>query len=295
MNRDHYIHGTTKQEQERLFCMNELLNERESVELRLGGGERILEMGAGTGIFARALAAAVDRGSVVGIERDESQLAAARAAAGSAANLELRAGDVLAPPLADSEWGSFDLVHARFVLEHLTRPEDAVRAMARAVRPGGRVVLVDDDHATLRLFPEAPEFMTAWFAYCELYSRRGMDPWIGRRLARLASDAGLAPVRATMIFFGACRGMASFDSVRDNFRGVVAGAKDDLVESGIAGASTIDAGLAAFDSWAATPASALWYAVPYLEAAREERSGGSGEAEAGDAAAEEGRVAASRS
>jgi SAM-dependent methyltransferase len=256
------IHGSSPSEQVRLGQMNQLLNARELDAIGLAGSERVLELGAGTGIFARALAARVPRGSVLGIELDEHQLAAARANAAGCANLVLRAGDVLAPPLAEDEWGTFDLVHARFLLEHLTRPADAVRVMARAVRPGGRVVLVDDDHATLRVWPEAPRFEALWNAYCEQYSLRGMDPWIGRRLVGLLADAGLHPRAATMLFFGACAGMEHFPTVMDNMIGVVAGAAADVERSGTLAAADIAAGLAEARAWSGRADAALWYAVP---------------------------------
>lgn len=113
MQAPRYIHGTSPEEQARLGWMHRLLNERELEQLGLAGDERVLELGAGTGVLARALAGRLPRGSVLGIELDERQLAAARAAP-AVGNLELRQGDVCAPPLGDEEWGRFDLVHARF-------------------------------------------------------------------------------------------------------------------------------------------------------------------------------------
>ena len=70
--------------------------------------------------------------------------------------VELREGDVYSLPLRDDEWGSFDVVHTRFLLEHVPDPQAVVDEMVRAVRPGGRVALLDDDHELLRLAPEVP-------------------------------------------------------------------------------------------------------------------------------------------
>ena len=49
---DSYIHGTCPRERERLGLLNRILNERSLAELRLEPGTRVLEMGAGTGVFA---------------------------------------------------------------------------------------------------------------------------------------------------------------------------------------------------------------------------------------------------
>ena len=58
---------------------------------------------------------------VIGIERDEQQLVSAQRYAAVAAEthmVEFRQGDALSPPLEAHEWGSFDVVHTRFLLEH---------------------------------------------------------------------------------------------------------------------------------------------------------------------------------
>jgi len=135
--------------------------------------------------------------------------------------------------------------------------------MARAVRPGGRVVLVDDDHDTLRLHPEAPTFMALWRAYCEQYSRRGMDPWVGRRLTGLLHGAGLEPVDSDMLFFGACAGMERFATVVSNLIGVVAGAREDIRRSAVLDEAGIRDGLEEARRWSAAPDAAMWYALPF--------------------------------
>ncbi len=260
-----YIHGSSEEEQARLERMNAILNERELAAIGLRGDERALELGAGTGIFARALAARLPRGSVLGIERDERQIAAAARAAGEAKNLELRRGDVLEPPLLEGEWGSFDLVHARFLLEHLTAPLAAVRIMVRAARPLGRIVLVDDDHATLRIWPEAHRFLRVWRAYCDQYALRGMDPWIGRRLVGLLAEAGARPVSCSMLFFGACAGMEVFPTVVENMAGILEGAREAIVASGALGEADVRRGLDEAREWAKGRDATLWYALPCAE------------------------------
>jgi SAM-dependent methyltransferase len=258
-----YIHGSSAEEHERLAWMNGLLNARELSAIAPRGDERALDMGAGTALFARALAERLARGSVLGVERDPDQLAAARRNAAGCPNLELRPGDALEPPLAEAEWGSFDLVHARFLLEHLQAPGPAVAVMVRAARPGGRIVLVDDDHENLRLWPEAPRFLRLWRAYCEVYTLRGLDPSIGRRLVALLHAAGARPVRTDTIHFGACAGMPEFEPALDNLLGVVAGASEAVATSGCLAEPSIRAGLAELDVWRERGDAALWYALPF--------------------------------
>jgi ArsR family transcriptional regulator len=150
---------------------------------------RVADIGTGTGVLALELAR---QGlEVVGIDRSEAMLEAARQkwaaeAAAIPGRIELRAGDAHALPLPDA---SVDAAFAHMVLHSLEDPERAVREMARIVRPGGRVVLVDflpHDHAWMEQelgllwlgFP--PERVTAWLEDAGL---------VGVRLQREAPDA----------------------------------------------------------------------------------------------------------
>src|SRR4051812_4913370 len=152
-----YIHGTAPEEQARLSSLNDLLNRAALRELGLRGGEKIVDFGAGLGQLTRDMARAA-KARVVGIERSPKQIAEAMrqaAAASEESLLELRQGDVQ-EGVPRAEEGSYDLAHARFVLEHVPDPLVVVKAMMKAVRPGGRLVLQDDDHDILRLWPEPP-------------------------------------------------------------------------------------------------------------------------------------------
>lgn len=104
---------------------------------------RVADVGTGTGVLALELASlGLD---VVGVDRSSGMLNAARAKAGSAGEtlagaLEFKEGDAYALPLED---GSFDAAFAHMVLHSLESPERAIEEMARILRPGGQIVLVD--------------------------------------------------------------------------------------------------------------------------------------------------------
>jgi len=158
----HYVHGTDGAEQRRLSTLNVLLNERCLQVARLSAGDKIIDLGTGLGQFARAMARTTGV-RVVGIERSDDQIREAERQAaleGEAHLLDIRQGDVFALPVREVEWGQFDVAHTRFLLEHLHDPLAVVRKMVDLVRPGGRIILADDDFDTLRLWPEPPGFST---------------------------------------------------------------------------------------------------------------------------------------
>ncbi len=260
-----YIHGTSPVEQSRLALMNSVLNPPCLARLALRPGERVLECGAGIGLLAREMARAVGpSGRVVAVERDAEQLATARRLAaldGEEELVDFRQGEAPRLPLDDLH-GRFDVAHARFLLEHVRDPPAIVGALGRAVRPGGRVVLADDDHEILRLWPAAPAVDALWRAYWRAYEPAGNDPLVGRKLVALLHGAGLVPRACDWIFFGACRGQPSFAPLLDNLAAILVGAQAALHTGGTPSA-TIVAGLDELSRWRERPDAALWFAMSW--------------------------------
>ncbi len=262
-----YIHGTTAAEQDRLSKLNDLLNAECLREIALTGGERIVDFGCGIGQLTRALARTAGC-TAVGIEFNAEQLEKGRRQAehaGESRWVDFRRGDVTHPPLADDEWGTFDLAHARFILEHVPEPLTVVRQMVRAVRPGGRIVLADDDHDVLRLWPEPPGLVAVWNAYVRTYDRLGNDPYVGRRLVSLLHLAGAMPVRTAQIYFGSCSGNASFPDYVGNLARVLEGARDAILETHAVEIGAFDDAMAALREWGGRPDAAIWFSMPLAE------------------------------
>jgi SAM-dependent methyltransferase len=188
-------------------------------------------------------------------------------AAGEEHLLDLRRGDAADLPLRDDEWATFDIAHARFLLEHVREPLEVVKSMVRAVRPGGRIVLADDDHDILRLWPEPPGVDGVWQAYMRSYDRAGNDPIVGRRLVKLLHDAGAKPHRCTWIFFGACAGHADFELYVENLAIILEQAESAIVSTGIAKDDLL-AATAALRVWKRRPDAAFWFAMPWAEGVR---------------------------
>lgn len=272
MTRSEYLHGTFPEEQQRLSKLNDILNQASLAQLELRGGERILDLGSGLAQFTRLMARRTGgTGRVIGIERDADQIAEARrqaAAAGEPGVIELRQGDVFTPPLRGEEWGAFDLAHARFLLEHVSDPLALVKIMVRAVRLGGRIVLEDDDHDLIRLWPEPAGFGPLWNAYMRVYDRLGNDPYVGRRLVSLLHQAGAQPARNTWLFFGSCAGNPQFEACVDNMIGLFRGARDKIVPTGLLEPDSFEEGVANLEAWKRRPDAAMWFAIAWAEGVR---------------------------
>lgn len=155
--------------------------------LRLVAGERLLDVGCGLG--EAALALAVDLGAsgeVVGIDASAAMLAVARERSGAApCPVRFSAGDALA---LDEPDRSFDAVRSERTLQWVADPRAAVAEMARVLRPGGRIALIDSDWSTLRL--DVGDDDLAVRVRDALRSERNRSSNVGRRLGELVRAAG---------------------------------------------------------------------------------------------------------
>jgi len=267
-----YIHGTDSDEQQRLSLLNDLMNDTSLAAMELKGGERVLDVGSGLGQLTSQIARAIGPdGRVVGIERDDTQLSTAREnvkVAGTDERIDFRQGEAVDFPLSDGEWGSFDLVHARFLLEHVPDPQAVVNSMVRAAKPGGRIVLEDDDHDLLRLWPEPDGVYDVWRAYIESYKKLGNDPFVGRQLISLLHNAGAEPLRNDWHFFGSCSGSTTFRGFVENFVGVVEGARKTVIELTSMTEERYDAAIEEFQKWGGRSDAALWYCTFWAQGRR---------------------------
>lgn len=162
---------------------------RRSVLGHVSPGERLLDVGCGTGTLAIEAARAGAR--VVGIDRSATMLAIARDKAATAGvAIDWRQSDAAFPALAAEQ---FDVATAVFVLSELSYELALVtlRRMAAAVRPGGRIVIADEcapDGLLLRLLAAAERSLmrVVSFAALQQLAPTRRHPW-----RSLLEEAGL--------------------------------------------------------------------------------------------------------
>lgn len=158
-------------------------------------GLTVLDVGCGTGAITRGMAEAVaPHGRVVGIDANPRLIDEARLAHGGVSGLSFEVGDVCSLPFD----GMFEIVTAARVLQWLAHPLEALRQMAAAAKPGGRVVVLDFNHEKILWNPDPPSSMQMFYsAFLRWRADVGMDNAIADHLPRLFADAGLVDIEAT--------------------------------------------------------------------------------------------------
>jgi ArsR family transcriptional regulator len=133
------------------------------------------DLGCGTGQISAALAPFVER--VIAVDASAAMLAGARSRLAAYPNVEMRQGDLESLPLDDQE---LDLATMMLVLHHLPEPRTALVELARVLRAGGRVIVVD-------MLPHEHES----------YRSRMGDVWLGfseTQVTRMLSEANFTRV-----------------------------------------------------------------------------------------------------
>ncbi len=167
--------------------------ERAADLAHVGPGSRVLDVATGTGDLAIELARRVaPGGEVVGSDFSEAMLARARTKTKPAsAELRFEWGDALELPFAD---GTFDAATVGFGARNFSDLAGGLAEMARVVRPGGRVVVLEFTSPT-----RAPLslFYSLWFdRIVPLLGRLVGDPeaysYLPSSVKRFPAPAGLA-------------------------------------------------------------------------------------------------------
>ena len=176
--------------------------------LGVAAGERVLDVGCGSGVVTREIARRVgSAGWAVGLDPSPALLAVARELAreaGLADRVEFREGSALRLPFPDA---FFDAVVCATVLSHVPNGVTAISELVRVLRPGGRLGVFDFDSA-MTIYSHPDRGLTRRIV-AAASDATAVDGWLGRRLPMLFWQAGLTDVRV--------RGFFPLDTERGSF------------------------------------------------------------------------------
>jgi SAM-dependent methyltransferase len=190
-----YVIGTHDAEIERLGLQHRVWRPSVLEFWRLAGlthDMTVIDAGAGPGYAACDLAEIVGaNGRVIAVERSHRFVRAlqARAKAQGISNIGAVESDLL-----DYAWpsGVADRVWCRWVLAFVSDREKVLRSMAKALKPGGALMLHEYyDYASWHLAPRSVEFEAYVAKIIASWRTSGGEPDIGLALPHLLTDLGL--------------------------------------------------------------------------------------------------------
>ena len=192
----------TKSEIERLEAQVDLFWEKELSLYKMSGlanGMAIVECGCGTGIVGRKLRQSFPGCKITAFDIDPILVETAK---NNAQSLGLDNYEVFELPILGTglPGNTYDFAIARLVLEHLSKPTDAIQEVFRILKPDGKAVFIDNDFEFhLRTYPDLPELKDLYDAYCRARQDGGGNPKIGRELPNLLKHSGFTDIDLQII------------------------------------------------------------------------------------------------
>ena len=240
-----YVHGYSPREAERLRDQANSLSALLHDTVRYARGRRVLEVACGTGAQTVFLAANSPEAEIVSVDVSPASLAQARQKVEAAGqhNVRFQLADLFDLPFDDA---SFDDLFVCFVLEHLSEPEKALRAVTRVLRPGGGITVIEGDHGSWYCHPHTELATRTVQCLIEVQARLGGDSLIGRRLYPLLAQAGFADVRVVprMVYVDDSRPDLVEGFSKNTFIAMVEGVREQAIALGLMTASDWDKGVA---------------------------------------------------
>ena len=242
--REAYVHGYHPREHERLQDQAGTLVDLLHSDTAYPGGSTVLEVGCGVGAQTLTLASQSPDARFTSIDVSADSIAEARRriAQSGITNVGFQQADIFALPFGAE---SFDHVFVCFVLEHLSRPAEAIAILGSVLAPGGTITVIEGDHGSTFFHPDSPAAQAAIQCQVTLQREAGGNALIGRQLYPLMVGAGFEAVRvsAQMVYADASRPDLVDGFTRKTFTAMIEGIRESAIAAGLIEPESFDAGV----------------------------------------------------
>lgn len=194
-----YVHGFTRDEQERLYRQARFLEARVHEGLPLWRAKNLIEVGCGVGAQTDILLRRHPELRVTGLDASPTNLERAKRhiaklpwAKGRAA---FEQGDA-ASMRFDAD--TFDSAFLCWILEHVADPLQVLSETRRVLRPGSPIICTEVLNATFFLEPYSPHTLKYWMAFNDRQLELGGDPFVGAKLGNMLQTVGCRDIVTTV-------------------------------------------------------------------------------------------------
>ena len=239
-----YVHGYQAREKERLQDQAGTLVDLLHFDTSYPPRSKILEAGCGVGARTVTLAQRSPEARFTSIDVSANSVAEAKRAVDAAGltNVQFQQADIFTLPFAPE---TFDHVFVCFVLEHLSRPVQALTILSKLLKSGGTMTVIEGDHGSTYFHPDSRAARMAIQCQVELQRLAGGNALIGRQLYPLMVEAGLELVRVSprMVYVDSSRPDLVDGFTTKTFTAMIEGIRESAIEAGITDSETFDAGV----------------------------------------------------
>lgn len=190
------MHGYGQRELERLDDQAGALVDLLHSDTSFAAGSLVLEAGCGVGAQTVTLAERGLGARFVSVDISMGSLLEARRRTRLAGftNVEFLPADVFNLPFAAE---CFDHVFVCFLLEHLSRPLEALATIKTVIKPGGTVTVIEGDHGSAYFHPDSQAAREAIACLVEVQRQAGGNALVGREIHPLLVGAGFDGVHVS--------------------------------------------------------------------------------------------------
>jgi ubiquinone/menaquinone biosynthesis C-methylase UbiE len=239
-----YVHGYDHRENIRLQDQAATLVELLHSDTSYPAGTRVLEAGCGVGAQTVALARNSPQALITSVDISETSLNEARKKGASAglANVQFEQADIFNLPYGPE---AFDHIFICFVLEHLSRPVEALSALKNHLRPGGTITVIEGDHGSVYFYPDSDAAHKAIQSQVELQRQAGGNAMIGRELYPLLQQAGFHSVRVSprMVYVDSSKPELVEGFTKKTFTAMTEGVRESAIRTGLIEAHIFEQGI----------------------------------------------------
>jgi len=239
-----YVHGYDQRENTRLQDQASTLVELLHSDTSYPAGSRVLEAGCGVGAQTITLARSSPDALITSVDLSEASVAEARrkAKAAGLTNVQFEQADIFNLPYGPD---SFDHIFLCFVLEHLSRPVEALHKLKTHLKRGGTITVIEGDHGSAYFHPDSEAARQAIQCQVELQRRAGGNAMVGRELYPLLRSAGFASIHVSprMVYVDSSRPELVEGFTKKTFTAMIEGVRESAIKAGIIAQDVFEKGI----------------------------------------------------
>jgi ubiquinone/menaquinone biosynthesis C-methylase UbiE len=229
-----YVHGYDPKENIRLQDQASTLVELLHSDTSYPRGSSILEAGCGIGAQTVTLARNSPSALITSVDISKASITEARRKVAEAGftNVQFQQADILNLHFRPE---AFDHIFVCFVLEHLSRPLDALNSLKLVLKPGGTITVIEGDHGSAFYYPDSPSARKAIQCQVELQKRSGGNAMVGRELYPLLQQAGFHSIRVSprMVYVDSSKPEFVEGFTKKTFTAMIEGVRESAIKAGM--------------------------------------------------------------